>query len=256
MLETKLLTKNFKGLVAINNVNFNINNGEIVGIIGPNGAGKTTLFNLITGFLKPTSGKVIFEGKNISGKSPYAIAGAGIVRTFQLDRIYHTFTVAENVAISSHLQARIGFLEAIFKTPQYWEKDRSAAKHALRILKFLGLEDKKDELAHNLSHGHQKLLGIANALAANPKLLLLDEPLAGMNAQEVNRTLDIIRDIRNNGTSVLLIEHNMRAVMCICDRLLVLNFGTEIARGTCDEIQKNPDVVKAYLGTNRNAAKC
>jgi branched-chain amino acid transport system ATP-binding protein len=254
MLETRHLTKHFKGLIAINNVDFNIGTKEIVGVIGPNGAGKTTFFNLVTGFLKPTSGRILFEGKDITAKPPHKIAGMGIVRTFQLDRIYHNFTVLENVEIASHLQARIGFFESIFKTPPYWRKEKSAWENAMQILLFLGLQDKKNELARNLSHGHQKLLGIAVALAAKPRLLLLDEPLAGMNSQEVAHTLELIQSIRAKGAAVLLIEHNMRAVMCTCDRLLVLNFGTEIARGTCEEIQKNKDVIQAYLGAKRNAA--
>jgi len=254
MLETRQLSKHFKGLVAINNVDFNVGQKELVGVIGPNGAGKTTFFNLVTGFLKPTSGKILFEGRDITGKSPHAIAGMGIVRTFQLDRIYHDFTVLANVEIASHLQARIGFIESIFKTRPYRKKEQSARENAMQILQFLGFQDKKDELARNLSHGHQKLLGIAVALAAKPKLLLLDEPLAGMNVQEVGHTLELIRQIRAEGTGVLLIEHNMRAVMSTCDRLLVLNFGTEIARGTCEEIQRNKDVIQAYLGAKRNAA--
>jgi branched-chain amino acid transport system ATP-binding protein len=254
MLETRQLSKHFKGLVAINNVDFNINKGEIVGVIGPNGAGKTTFFNLVTGFLKPTSGRISFEGRDITGKPPYTIAGMGIVRTFQLDRIYHEFTVLENVEIASHLQARISFLESIFKTRLYRKKEKMASENATQILQFLGLQDKREELARNLSHGHQKLLGIAVALAAKPRLLLLDEPLAGMNVQEVGHTLELIREIRTRGTAVLLIEHNMRAVMSACDRLMVLNFGTEIARGTCEEIQRNKDVIQAYLGAKRNAA--
>jgi len=254
MLETRGLTKSFKGLCAVNNLSVNVDAGEIVGVIGPNGAGKTTVFNLVTGFLKPTSGEILFEGKAIVGKKPNVIAGSGIVRTFQLDRIFHDFTVLQNVVTASHLYARIGFWEAVLKTSRYRGKNENAWEHAMKILKFMGLEDKKDEIARNLSHGHQKLLGIAIALAADPKLLLLDEPLAGMNPAEVNRALELISEIREKGTAVLLIEHNMQAVMHICHRLVVLNFGTEIARGTCAEIQKNQEVIQAYLGAGQNAA--
>jgi branched-chain amino acid transport system ATP-binding protein len=254
MLETKRLTKHFKGLTAINNLDFIIDKGEIVGVIGPNGAGKTTFFNLITGFLKPSSGIITFEGKDITGNPPYAVAGLGIVRTFQLDRIFHDFTVLQNVVTASYLYSGINFWEALLNTSGYRRKDKISWDYAVKILQFLGLEDKKDEAARNLAHGHQKLLGIAIALAANPRLLLLDEPLAGMNSAEVARALEIIGRIRDRGTSVLLIEHNMSAVMRICARIVVLNFGTEIARGTCEEIQHNKDVIQAYLGAGEDAA--
>lgn len=248
MLETSKLTKHFRGLKAVNDLDLNVGAGEIAGIIGPNGAGKTTVFNMVTGFLRPTSGKIIFNGKDITGLKPHSIAGLGIVRTFQLDRIFHNFTVLENVVTASHLSARIGFWEAVFHTSRYRKKDRNTWECAVKTLKFLRMDDKKDEIARNLSHGHQKMLGIAIAMAARPKLLLLDEPLAGMNPMEVARSLDIIREIRKQGTSVLLIEHNMKAVMSVCDRIVVLNFGTEIARGTPDEVRQNKEVVQAYLG--------
>ena len=253
MLETKGLTKNFKGLCAVSSIDLNVGTGEIVGIIGPNGAGKTTIFNLITGFLKPTSGEIIFEGEDITNKKPHVVAERGIVRTFQLDRIFHDFTVIQNLVSASHLFAKIGFWEATLNTARYREKDKSAWDHAIQILHFLGLEDKKDEIAQNLSHGHQKMLGIAIAMSANPKLLLLDEPLAGMNAAEVSRALELIAKIRERGTGVLLIEHNMRAVMSICDWIVVLNFGVEIARGLPEEVKCNQEVIKAYLGAGEHA---
>ena len=253
MLETKNLTKNFKGLCAVNNLNLSIDDGEIVGIIGPNGAGKTTCFNLLSGFIRPSKGRIILNGRDITGLGPHSIAGLGIVRTFQLDRIFKDFSVLQNVLTASHLYARIGLLEAVFHTPGYRRKSDSAKERALTILGFLGLEEKQAEIARNLSHGHQKLLGIAISLAANPKILLLDEPLAGMNPSEVERALGIIAEIRKQGTGILLIEHNMKAVMNICDRLLVLNFGTEIARGLPEEIQQNKDVIQAYLGAGKYA---
>jgi branched-chain amino acid transport system ATP-binding protein len=248
MLETQKLTKHFKGLSALNNLDLNINEGEIVGIIGPNGAGKTTVFNLISGFLNPTSGRIMFGGKDIAGQKPHAIAKIGIVRTFQLDRIYHHFTVLQNVVTASHLHANIGFWEATLNTSRYRKKDKSIWDYAMKILQFIGLDHKKDEMAQHLSHGHQKMLGIAIALAANPKLLLLDEPLAGMNPTEVVRSCEIIGEIRKRGTAVLLIEHNMSAVMSTCDRIVVLNFGKEIARGSPEEVRQNKDVIRAYLG--------
>jgi branched-chain amino acid transport system ATP-binding protein len=254
MLEVRKLTKNFKGLCAVNNLDLDIGSGEIVGIIGPNGAGKTTVFNLITGFLKPTRGDVTFEGRNLVGQKPHVIARSGIVRTFQLDRIFHDFTIVQNVIAASYLSTGIGFWEAAFNTSWYGKKYRQTQEQAMRVLHFVGLADKKDEIARNLSHGHQKLLGIAIGLVANPKLLLLDEPLGGMNPSEVDRALEIVREIRGRGTAILLIEHNMRAVMSVCDRLVVISFGTEIARGTPDEVRTNQEVIKAYLGTGKHAA--
>lgn len=251
MLETKNLTKNFKGVQAVNHLNLIVNSGEIVGLIGPNGAGKTTVFNLITGYLRPTEGKVILNGKDITGQKPHVIAMKGIIRTFQLDRIFHNFNVIQNIEIASYLYAGIGLCEAIWNTSGYRNKYHETSKSAEKILKFVGLEDKRDEMARHLSHGHQKLLGIAIALAAKPKVLLLDEPLGGMNSSEVEKTLGIIGEIRKQGTAILLVEHNMQAVMKICDRIVVLNFGMEIARGLPEEIQKNQEVIQAYLGTKR-----
>jgi branched-chain amino acid transport system ATP-binding protein len=254
VFETRGLTKDFKGLRAVNNLDLSIDAEEIVGVIGPNGAGKTTVFNLVTGFLLPTRGEIVFKGENITGLKPHIIAKLGITRTFQLDRIFHDFTVLENVVIASHFYARIGFWEAAFNTSAYRKKDGDTRNYAIKILQLVGMDDKIDEIAGNLSHGHQKLLGIAIGMAANPKLLLLDEPLAGMNPTEVARSLEIISEIRRQGIAVLLIEHNMRAVMSICDRLVVLNFGEEIARGSPDEVRKNRQVIRAYLGIGEYAA--
>lgn len=251
MLETKNLTKNFKGVQAVNNLNLNVDSGEIVGLIGPNGAGKTTVFNLITGYIRPSKGKVILNGKDITGQKPYLIAKHGIIRTFQLDRIFYNFSVLQNIETASYLYARIRFSEAALNTSGYRKKYSEISKSAQEILKFVGLNNKKDEIARNLSHGHQKLLGIAIALAAHPKVLLLDEPLGGMNSEEVERTLEIIGEIRKQGTAILLVEHDMQAVMKISDRIVVLNFGMEIARGLPEEIQKNQEVIQAYFGTKR-----
>jgi branched-chain amino acid transport system ATP-binding protein len=251
MLETKRLTKNFKGVQAVSDLDLNVNAGEIVGIIGPNGAGKTTIFNLITGYLQPTKGEIIFNGRDITGQKPHVIAKHGVVRTFQLDRIFHDFSIIQNVLTASYLNARIGLWGAALNTSGYRRKNRYTCEYAGKILKFMRLDDKKDEIARNLSHGHQKLLGIAIALAANPRVLLLDEPLGGMNPAEVDGTLEIIREIRKQGTAIILVEHDMQAVMKTCDRIVVLNFGMVIARGLPEEVQKNQEVIRAYLGTKK-----
>jgi branched-chain amino acid transport system ATP-binding protein len=248
MFETRELTKFFGGVCAVNNINLTIGEGEIVGLIGPNGAGKTTVFNLITGFIRPSSGLVMLNGENLVGKKPHAIAGRGIARTFQIAKSFPQFTVIQNMAAAGHLYGGAGFWEGIFRTSPYRSKERSIFDHSMKTLGFVGLEPWKEAVAGTLPHAHQKLLGVAMALATAPKLLLLDEPLEGMSAEEVDRTLEIIAGIRARGTTVLLIEHNMRAVMKICDRIVVINFGQEIARGTPEEVRQNEEVVKAYLG--------
>jgi len=252
MIETRELTKNFGGLCAVNKLNLHVSSGEILGLIGPNGAGKTTVFNLLTGFLKPTSGEIIFEGENISSKPPHARVGLGMARTFQLVKLFHDFTVHKNMIAASYLHPRAGFWESIFYTTRYREKEQQANEETLRILQMLGLYNQKNEIARNLPHGHQKLLGIAIALATKPKLLLIDEPLAGMSPGEVDRALEIIAEIRSRGTTILLIEHNMAAVMNICERIVVINFGTEIANGSPDEVSQNKDVIQAYLGAGES----
>jgi len=248
MFETRKLTKFFGGVCAVNDINLTIGEGEIVGLIGPNGAGKTTVFNLITGFIRPSSGLVMLNGENLVGKKPHTIAERGIARTFQIAKSFPQFTVIQNMAAAGHLYGRAGFWEGIFRTSPYRSKERSIFDHSMKTLGFVGLGPWKEAVAGTLPHAHQKLLGVAMALATAPKLLLLDEPLEGMSAEEVDRTLEIIAGIRARGTTVLLIEHNMRAVMKICDRIVVINFGQEIARGTPEEVRQNQEVVKAYLG--------
>ncbi len=253
MLETQRLTKHFGGLTAINSLDLTVNGGEIVGLIGPNGAGKTTFFNLVTGFLRPSNGKITFDGKDIVGLKPHTIARLGMVRTFQLVRLLADFTVLQNMVAASHLHPGIGFVEAIFNSAKYRRKEEQISGEIERILRFVGLSDMKMTVARNLPHGHQKVLGIAMALAAHPKLLLLDESLGGMNPAEVDQALKIIAEIRREGTAILLIEHNMRAVMSICDKVVVINFGTEIARGLPDEVKRNEEVIRAYLGAGQHA---
>jgi branched-chain amino acid transport system ATP-binding protein len=242
------LTKNFGGLYAVNNLSFTVNQGEILGLIGPNGAGKTTIFSLMTGFLKPRSGEVLFQGKNVVGKSPHTIAGLGIVRTFQIATTFRQYTVVQNIIAASQLHTRFGLAETTFRTPGYFKKQSRCRRHVDSILRLTGLDSVKAEIADTLPHAHQKTLGIGIALAADPKLLMLDEPLEGMNPKEVKEALKIINAIRKQGVTILLIEHNMRAVMEICDRLVVVNFGTKIAEGLPHEIRKDKQVIAAYLG--------
>jgi branched-chain amino acid transport system ATP-binding protein len=248
VLEISSLTKFFGGLEAVSGVDLAMKPGEILGLIGPNGAGKTTFFNLVSGFLRPTSGRVMFEGHEITAKTPHSIAKKGIVRTFQGDNIYPDFTVLENVVLSCHLKPGVGLLETVFQTPGSRRKDKHILERSRSILDTVGLQNMADITARNLAHGYKRILGIAIALAAEPKLLLLDEPLGGMNAQEVSETMKLIERLWEKGITVLLIEHNMRATMALCRRIVVLNFGRKIAEGTPEEIQGNPEVVRAYLG--------
>jgi branched-chain amino acid transport system ATP-binding protein len=254
MLEIEGLTKQFGGLSAVTALDLTIRSGDIVGLIGPNGAGKTTIFNLITGFLRPTGGRVTFEGKEITGKKPHDIAARGLVRTFQVINLCPELTVLENIVLSCHLRPRVGFFETVFGTPSGRRKDKAVLDRSYAILEFVGLQKMVGLAAGRLAHGHKRILGIAVALAADPKLLMFDEPLSGMNAQEVNETMVLIRRLWENGVTVLLIEHNMRATMILCQRIVVLNFGRKIAEGSPEEIKGNKEVIQAYLGTDGNAA--
>jgi branched-chain amino acid transport system ATP-binding protein len=256
VLKLRSVTKYFGGLSAINNVHLSIDQGEIVGLIGPNGAGKTTLFNLITGFNQPTKGEIIFEGKKISCKKPHFVASMGIVRTFQTTSLFPDFSVFRNVVAACHLNPRSGFWESVLHTSRYRRKWKHAVGYAMDILEFVGLDAFKDMPAQSLPQGHKRILGIAIALAADPKLLLLDEPLCGMNAQEVDHAKVLINKAWQKGVTILLIEHNMRATMSLCKRIVVLNFGEKIAEGLPEEIRKNKAVVEAYLGADEYAASC
>jgi branched-chain amino acid transport system ATP-binding protein len=247
LLETKGLTKHFGGLAAVSHLDIHVNKGEIVGLIGPNGAGKTTTFNLITGVLRPTKGKIIFDGHDITGKKPHWVTKMGIGRTFQLAYLFPDFTVLENVVASFYLYPKSGFWEALFNTPAYREKEEHILNQAGEILRWVGLDEVKDELARNLPHGHQKVLGVARALAVKPKLLLLDEPIAGMTHDEIIFSLGVLDKMRSQGITILLVEHNME-IMSLCDRIIVLNFGNKIAEGSPDEVRQNGDVIQAYFG--------
>lgn len=254
MLEIRGLTKRFGGLVAVAGLDLTVNQGELVGLIGPNGAGKTTVFNLITGFLRPTSGKVIFEGKNVTGRKPHSIAEKGIGRTFQATSLFPYLTVLQNIIAACHLRPKIGFWEATLHTSSSHRKEELSLGRALEITKFVGLDGLKDIPAQSLPHGHKRILGIAIALAAEPKLLLLDEPITGMNAEEVSEAIAVIRRIWQRGTTIIVIEHNMRAAMSLCQRLVVLNFGKKITEGSPEDVRKNKDVIQAYLGVGKHAA--
>ncbi len=247
LLEVSGLTKNFGGLVAVNQFDMRVRDGDIVGLIGPNGAGKTTIFNLITGVLRPTAGQVVFAGRDITGSSPHKVAALGIGRTFQLTPLFPDFTTLENVVASYYLHPRSGFWEIFFNTRGYRRNEAEALDQSSRILELVGLARVKDELAKNLSHGYQKMLGIARALAVQPRLLLLDEPLGGMNADEITFTMDIMTRLRSQGMSILVIEHNMQ-ILDLCDHVVAINFGEKICHGTVEEVRNNPEVIRAYLG--------
>lgn len=247
LLEIIELTKYFGGLAAVEHFNMSVDEGEIVGLIGPNGAGKTTVFNLVTGVLKPTKGKVIFNEREITGQKPHVIAELGIGRAFQLNPLFAGFTVFQNVFASFHLRPKSSLLDAFFNTATYRRNEAYISEQSLEILQLLGLERVKDELAKNLPHGHQKLLGIARALAVKPKVLLLDEPLAGMNSDEIDFTMEAIRKTHHLGVTIVLVEHNMQ-IMNLCSRVVVVNFGQKIAEGSPSEVRGNKEVVRAYFG--------
>jgi branched-chain amino acid transport system ATP-binding protein len=246
-LEINGLTKRFGGLTAVNRVDMYVRKGEIVGLIGPNGAGKTTLFNLITGVLKPMMGTVIFNGKDITGKRSHIIAKLGIGRTFQLNPLFGDFSVLENISTSFYLHPKSSLFDIYFNTKTYRRNEAYIHGQAMEILKLVGLEKVKDELAKNLPHGYQKMLSIARALAVKPKLLLLDEPIDGMNPDEIDFTMAGIRKTNQQGTTIVVVEHNMQ-IMDLCDRVVVINFGQKIAEGTPEEIRNNEAVIEAYFG--------
>jgi branched-chain amino acid transport system ATP-binding protein len=251
MLEVRGLTKLFGGLAAVQGLDLTINQGEIVGLIGPNGAGKTTVFNLLTGFIRPTGGKVIFEGKDITGNKPHSIAEKGVVRTFQATSIFPDFTVLQNIVAAHHLKPKIGLWETALHIPSSYRKEEQILSQALEIIQLLGLVSVKDMPARSLPHGHKRILGIALALAAKPKLLLLDEPLSGMNAAEVEVAEVFINKIWQEKVTILLIEHNMKAAMSLCQRIIVLNFGKKIAEGSPKEIREDKNIIQAYLGDSK-----
>ena len=248
ILDADKVTMRFGGLVALDQVSLQVEAGEILGVIGPNGAGKSTLYNVLSGVYQPTSGQIFFQGENITARKPHIIAQKGLVRTYQASKLFMSLSVLENIRIGCHIPAKTRIFGDVFRASSVRRNESEAQQRANDILKLAGLGGIADELARNLPHGYQRALGVAIGLAAKPKVLCLDEPLTGMNFEERRYMLGLIEQIRREGITILLVEHDVKSVMGVCDRIVVLNFGKKIAEGKADEIKNNKDVIEAYLG--------
>lgn len=252
-LELQRVTKKFEGLTAVNGLSFSVKRGDIKGLIGPNGAGKTTVFNLITRHLPCTSGKIMLKGRDITNERIDKIISFGIARTFQGSRIFRNIKVFEAMLTACYHKHKISLLQSVLNTPLAKQERARHAEQVMEILEFIGLENRKNDLAGSLPYAHQSLLGIGMAMVAEPELLLLDEPIAGMNPQETLETMELIRKINKKGITILLVEHNMTAVMGVCNEIVVTNYGEKIAEGSPKQIMENPAVIKAYLGSEFDA---